>query len=640
MSIITIRCRLVAPEETLRHLWELMALKNTPLVNELLSAIAQHPDLETWLQQSRLPVGFIKSLCDSLKTDPRFAGQPSIFYKSAIYLVDNMYKSWFATQKRKRLSLNGKKRWLDILKSDSELEQESNCSLAQIRTEAKQILSKKAEQLKLSQKSKQSESANIEQRCVTLLDLLFQAHDRARTPLQQCAVVYLLKNNCSVGEKLENPEKYQQRRRAKEIEIERLEQQLQASLPKGRDLNSDRWLDALDRASSIILTTEELFTSQANLLKKSQKVPFPVFINTNVDLRWLSNEQERTCVKFNGLGKHTFEVFCHQRQLHWFQRFLADYETYLKYDKKFPTGLFALRSAHLVWTEGKGEGNLWHINHLTLHCSLETQVWTAEGIEAIRLQKITNTQKNIDNYQEKGELTKTQQSRFQAHQTSLNYLENYQKQSCSSRSIYQGNPSVILGVSIALNKPATVAVVDLSAKQVLAYRSTKQLLDQKISKDKKHTNYELLSLWHSQQQQNKHKRHQAQTKDLPNFYGESNLGLHINRLLSKSIVETAKKYQASTIVLPNLNNRREIIQSEIDAIAELKFPGNKEAQKNYTKNYRVKIHQWNYKQLIDCIHFKADKECINIEICQQDLLGNSYDKAKNLAFTVFYNSEP
>jgi hypothetical protein len=76
-------------------------------INELLDTIAQHPDLETWLQQGRFPVGFIKSLCDSLKTDTRFAGQPSILYKSAIYLVDNMYKSWFATQKRKRLSLYG-----------------------------------------------------------------------------------------------------------------------------------------------------------------------------------------------------------------------------------------------------------------------------------------------------------------------------------------------------------------------------------------------------------------------------------------------------------------------------------------------------------------------------------------------------
>ncbi len=35
MTIITIQCRLVAEEETRRHLWELMVEKNTLLVNEL-----------------------------------------------------------------------------------------------------------------------------------------------------------------------------------------------------------------------------------------------------------------------------------------------------------------------------------------------------------------------------------------------------------------------------------------------------------------------------------------------------------------------------------------------------------------------------------------------------------------------------
>ncbi len=41
MSIITIQCRLVASESTRRQLWELMAGKNTPLVNELLALVSQ-----------------------------------------------------------------------------------------------------------------------------------------------------------------------------------------------------------------------------------------------------------------------------------------------------------------------------------------------------------------------------------------------------------------------------------------------------------------------------------------------------------------------------------------------------------------------------------------------------------------------
>ncbi|MEH2369894.1 hypothetical protein [Nostoc sp.] len=39
MSLITIQCRLVADKASLRHLWKLMAEKNTPLINELLEHI-------------------------------------------------------------------------------------------------------------------------------------------------------------------------------------------------------------------------------------------------------------------------------------------------------------------------------------------------------------------------------------------------------------------------------------------------------------------------------------------------------------------------------------------------------------------------------------------------------------------------
>ena len=83
MSIITIQCRLVASETTRRHLWQLMSQLNTPLINELLAQIPQQRDFETWRQKGKLPVGTIKTLCHSLKSDPRFTGQPGRFYSSA-----------------------------------------------------------------------------------------------------------------------------------------------------------------------------------------------------------------------------------------------------------------------------------------------------------------------------------------------------------------------------------------------------------------------------------------------------------------------------------------------------------------------------------------------------------------------------
>ncbi len=72
MSQITIHCRLIATETTRQTLWELMADKNTPLVSELLTQVAQHPDFETWRQQGKLKVGIIKKLCEPLRRDPRF----------------------------------------------------------------------------------------------------------------------------------------------------------------------------------------------------------------------------------------------------------------------------------------------------------------------------------------------------------------------------------------------------------------------------------------------------------------------------------------------------------------------------------------------------------------------------------------
>ena len=46
MSVKTIECRIAAKPESLRYLWEIMTLKNTPLINELLAQVPNHPDFE------------------------------------------------------------------------------------------------------------------------------------------------------------------------------------------------------------------------------------------------------------------------------------------------------------------------------------------------------------------------------------------------------------------------------------------------------------------------------------------------------------------------------------------------------------------------------------------------------------------
>ena len=67
MSVKTIECRIVAKPESLQYLWELMTQKNTPLINELLAQVPNHPDFEEWLQKGTLPEKAIKELCTPLR---------------------------------------------------------------------------------------------------------------------------------------------------------------------------------------------------------------------------------------------------------------------------------------------------------------------------------------------------------------------------------------------------------------------------------------------------------------------------------------------------------------------------------------------------------------------------------------------
>lgn len=83
MSQITIQCRLVCCESTRASLWKLMAKKNTPLTNELLSSVGHHLEFESWRKKGKIPAGLVKELCQPLKAAPRFMGQPGRFYTSA-----------------------------------------------------------------------------------------------------------------------------------------------------------------------------------------------------------------------------------------------------------------------------------------------------------------------------------------------------------------------------------------------------------------------------------------------------------------------------------------------------------------------------------------------------------------------------
>ncbi|QIR40289.1 hypothetical protein HCG51_28630 [Tolypothrix sp. PCC 7910] len=639
MSQITIQCRLVASESTRQQLWKLMAEKNTPLINELLTQVAQHPEFETWRQKGKHPTDIVKELCEPLRTDPRFIGQPGRFYASVIATVNYIYKSWFALMKRSQSQLEGKIRWWEILKSDPELVEASGVNLDSLRNKAAEILAELTPQSDTPEaqpakgnKRKKTKKSKVAEGDRSISQILFEAYHDAEEILTLCAISYLLKNGCKIREKEEDAEKFTKRRRKLEIQIERLRKQLEARIPKGRDLTDVKWLETLLLATHNVPECEEEAKSwQDSLLKKSSKLPFPVIYRSSEDMTWFKDERGRICVKLNGLrkylGKHSFQVYCDSRHLHWFQRFLEDQKIKRNSKHQHSSGLFTLRSGRIAWQEGEGKGDPWNVSRLTLYCSVYTRLWTAEGTNLVRVEKAEEIAKTITQTKAKGELNAQQLAHIEGKNSSSARINNSFPR--PSKPLYKGQSHILVGVSLGLEKPATVAVIDGCTSKVLTYRSIKQLLGD---------NYKLLNQQRQQKHSLSHKRQIAQMLAAPNQMGESELGQYVDRLLAKEIVAIAQTYKAGSIVLPKLGDMREQVQSEIQAKAEQKSDVI-EVQQKYAKQYRVSVHQWSYGRLITNICLSAAKAGIVIEESKQPIRGSPQEKAKELAIAAYHDRQ-
>ena len=121
--------------------------------------------------------------------------------------------------------------------------------------------------------------------------------------------------------------------------------------------------------------------------------------------------------------------------------------------------MFTLRSAKLAWKQEKDRGEPWNANRLVLYCTVDTRFWSAEGTQQARQEKEAKLLKTIDNMKEKGELSSTQQAFVQKKHSTLAKLNNSFPR--PSRQLYQGKPNIILGVAMGLDKPATVAILDV-----------------------------------------------------------------------------------------------------------------------------------------------------------------------------------
>ncbi|ACB53128.1 hypothetical protein cce_3780 [Crocosphaera subtropica ATCC 51142] len=363
--------------------------------------------------------------------------------------------------------------------------------------------------------------------------------------------------------------------------LKRLQEQINSRLPQGRDVTNENWLETLKIACCTDPENiEEARSWQDNLLTKSSSIPFPINYETNEDLTWSKNEKGRLCVQFNGISDLKFEIYCGNRQLKWFQRFYEDQQIKKSSKNQHSSALFTLRSGRILWQEETGKSQPWNVHRLTLQCTLDTRLWTQERTEEVKQEKAEEIAKVLTSMNEKGDLTKNQQAFIKRKQSTLDRLENPFPR--PSQPLYQGKSNILVGVSMELKKPATIAVIDGMTRKVLTYRNIKQLLGK---------NYPLLNRQRRQKQLQSHQRNVAQQKEAFNQFGDSELGQHIDRLLAKAIISIAQEYQAGSIVVPKLKDIREAIQSEIQTKAEAKIPNCIEAQAEYAKKYRIQVHQ-------------------------------------------------
>ncbi|MDJ0678694.1 MAG: type V CRISPR-associated protein Cas12k [Xenococcaceae cyanobacterium MO_167.B52] len=273
-------------------------------------------------------------------------------------LVEYIYKSWLKLQQRLIFQLRGQERWLTMLKSDEELITECDCSLEQIQNKAKRIINN------LGSDREQNTSSQ-----------LFNLYDSTQDIFNQYAIAYLLKNGCRIPKKPENAKKFTNRRRKAEIKVNRLIKKLNGKAPQGRDLTGQKWLDMLLTATTKVPKDEaEAKSWQDALLTKAKSVPYPIAYESNEDITWIKNDRGRLCVKFNGLGEFTFEIYCNKRQLTIFQRFYEDQQIKKASKNNHSSALFTLRSARIAWQEGKGKDKdkPWNINRLILFCTFDT----------------------------------------------------------------------------------------------------------------------------------------------------------------------------------------------------------------------------------------------------------------------------
>jgi hypothetical protein len=343
-----------------------------------------------------------------------------------------------------------------------------------------------------------------------------------------------------------------------------------------------------------------------------------------MDLMWFLTKQGKIGLHIGGMSEHEFTIGCGQRQLHYFQRFLSDYQIMLANKKQHTSSLFLLRSAKLIWVPIKEREEPWNVYHLYLSCTLDTRLLTAEGTEFVKREVAAGTTQKLATMRGKPDRTDTQDDYVKRLQSTLDKLDRPFDR--PSKPVYQGQSNIMVAVSMGLQSPVTAIAIDITTQKILAYRNTKQLLGD---------NYRLINRQRNLQTRQRHSSHKAQKQGLSHQFSNSELGEHLDRLFAKAIVELAQTHRANSIALPKLDQIRLSIQSEIDAMAQQKIPDYLEGQKKYAKQVRINLHNWSYNRLSESILNKAAQSGIVIEYGNQLARASPNERARGIALSAY-----
>jgi len=180
------------------------------------------------------------------------------------------------------------------LRTDEESIADCGQDLEQIRNKAQALL----RQYKSSEDSAESDR-NIRIN-------LYQDYALTDDALTQSAIAYLLRNRCEIPSTTnEDTQKFLKYRSKIENQIRRLAQQLENRLPQGRDLTGERILTTLELATkNVPIDNAEISRWQSQLIERPDLAPFPITLESNMDLMWFLTSGGKIGLHIGGISEH------------------------------------------------------------------------------------------------------------------------------------------------------------------------------------------------------------------------------------------------------------------------------------------------------------------------------------------------